>query len=130
GSGVAAAGVSRPEPKRPGARARRSRVRGGSCRRVYPVSANPTAREASFLVTGGTRLAGESPVAGAKNSVLKLMAVALMARGRSTLTNCPAISDVPAMADVLRHLGCTVEITGDTVSIDTPAEVGHVADDK
>jgi len=94
------------------------------------VSANPTSREESFLVTGGTRLAGEIPVAGAKNSVLKLMAVALMARGRTTLTNCPAISDVPAMADVLRHLGCTVEITGDTVSIDTPAEVGHVADDK
>lgn len=94
------------------------------------MSANPTSREESFLVTGGTRLAGEIPVAGAKNSVLKLMAVALMARGRTTLTNCPAISDVPAMADVLRHLGCTVEITGDTVSIDTPAEVGHVADDK
>lgn len=94
------------------------------------MSANPTFREESFLVTGGTRLVGEISVAGAKNSVLKLMAVALMAEGRTTLTNCPSISDVPAMADVLRHLGCTVEITGDTVVIDTPAEVGYVADDK
>ncbi len=94
------------------------------------MSGNPTSREQSFLVTGGVRLAGEISVTGAKNSVLKLMAVALMAEGRTTLTNCPNISDVPAMADVLRHLGCTVEISGDTVVIDTPAEVGHVADDK
>jgi len=94
------------------------------------VSGNPTSREESFLVRGGTRLSGEISVAGAKNSVLKLMAVALMAEGRTTLTNCPSISDVPAMADVLRHLGCTVEISGDTVVIDTPAEPGHIADDK
>lgn len=93
------------------------------------MSGNPTSREESFLVTGGTRLVGEVSVAGAKNSVLKLMAVALMAEGRITLTNCPDISDVPAMADVLRHLGCTVEITGDTVVIDTPADLGHVSDD-
>ena len=76
------------------------------------------------------RLTGELAVSGAKNSVLKLMAVALMAEGRTTLTNCPDIIDVPAMAEVLRHLGCEVTITGDTVVIDTPAEVGHVADDK
>lgn len=94
------------------------------------MSGNPTSREESFLVRGGTSLNGEIAVAGAKNSVLKLMAVALMAEGRTTLTNCPAISDVPAMADVLRHLGCTIEIDGDTVTIDTPAELGHVADDK
>jgi UDP-N-acetylglucosamine 1-carboxyvinyltransferase len=94
------------------------------------VSANPSSREESFLVTGGARLAGEISIAGAKNSVLKHMAVALMAEGRTTLTNCPDISDVPAMADVLRHLGCTVEISGDTVVIDTPAEIGHESDDK
>lgn len=94
------------------------------------MSGNPTSREESFLVTGGTRLAGEVSVPGAKNSVLKLMAIALMAEGRTTLTNCPTISDVPAMAEVLRHLGCAVEITGDTVVIDTPTDVGHVADDK
>ncbi|HHX86252.1 MAG TPA: UDP-N-acetylglucosamine 1-carboxyvinyltransferase [Actinomycetales bacterium] len=94
------------------------------------MSAQPDSAKESFLVTGGVRLTGEIPVSGAKNSVLKLMAVALMAEGRTTLTNCPDISDVPAMADVLRHLGCTVEITGDTVVIDTPAQVGHVADDK
>ena len=94
------------------------------------MSANSGSTDESFLVTGGVRLTGELAVSGAKNSVLKLMAVALMAEGRTTLTNCPDIIDVPAMAEVLRHLGCEVSITGDTVVIDTPAEVGHVADDK
>ena len=55
-----------------------------------------------FVVTGGDRLAGEVAVTGAKNSVLKLMAAALLAEGTSTITNCPDILDVPLMAEVLR----------------------------
>jgi len=86
--------------------------------------------EETIEVHGPTVVNGELPVFGAKNSVLKLMAIALMAEGRTTLTNCPDIVDVPAMAEVLGHLGCEVAIDGDTVTIDTPAEVGHVADDK
>ena len=97
---------------------------------VYAVSVNPSGVEESFLVTGGVRLAGEISVSGAKNSVLKLMAVAVMAPGKTTLTNCPDIADVPAMADVLTHLGCEVEVDGSTVTIDTPEEIGYIADDK
>ncbi|MDQ2723228.1 MAG: UDP-N-acetylglucosamine 1-carboxyvinyltransferase, partial [Actinomycetota bacterium] len=70
-----------------------------------------------FRVTGGARLAGEIVVGGAKNSVLKLMAAALLADGTTTLTNCPAILDVPLMAEVLRGLGCEVEILGDLTRI-------------
>jgi len=36
-------------------------------------------------VTGGARLSGEVAVVGAKNSVLKLMAAALMAPGETTI---------------------------------------------
>ena len=61
-----------------------------------------------FLVTGGARLAGTVQVAGAKNSVLKLMAAALLAEGTTVISNCPEILDVPLMADVLRGLGCAV----------------------
>ena len=77
-----------------------------------------------------TGTAGEIPVTGAKNSVLKLMAVALTAPGRTTLTNCPDIADVPAMAKVLRLLGCEVEVSGDVVTIDTPEEISNEATDK
>lgn len=77
---------------------------------------------------GGARLSGVVDVVGAKNSVLKLMAAALLAEGTTTLTNCPEILDVPLMADVLRSLGCTVAIDGGTVTIDVPAEPGSQAD--
>lgn len=67
-------------------------------------------------------------MAGAKNSVLKLMAAALLAQGTTVISNCPAILDVPLMADVLTGLGCRVELTGDEVAITTPAELSHEAD--
>ncbi len=67
-------------------------------------------------------------VDGAKNSVLKLMAAALLAEGRTTLNNCPEILDVPLMKDVLEGLGCSVNIEGTTVTIDTPAELSPRAD--
>ena len=81
-----------------------------------------------FAVRGGARLVGSVDVVGAKNSVLKLMAAALLAEGTTTITNCPEILDVPLMADVLRSLGCTVAVDHDTVTIDVPAEPGAQAD--
>jgi UDP-N-acetylglucosamine 1-carboxyvinyltransferase len=81
-----------------------------------------------FLVTGGNRLVGEVAVGGAKNSVLKLMAAALLAEGTTTITNCPDILDVPLMGDVLRGLGCDVAIDGSVVTINTPAEPKYHAD--
>ena len=81
-----------------------------------------------FVVSGGARLTGVVEVAGAKNSVLKLMAASLLAEGRTVLTNCPDIDDLTLMADVLTGLGCAVAIDGDRVSIDVPAELSSVAD--
>jgi UDP-N-acetylglucosamine 1-carboxyvinyltransferase len=79
-------------------------------------------------VTGGARLAGEVGVVGAKNSALKLMAAALLAPGRSVLTNIPRITDIAIMAEVLRRLGCTVALVEDRVEIDVPDEPGSEAD--
>ena len=81
-----------------------------------------------FRVQGGARLVGEVSVVGAKNSVLKLMAAALLAEGTTTLTNCPEILDVPLMADVLRGLGCEVDIDHDKVTIVSPPMPNHRAD--
>ncbi len=80
------------------------------------------------MVAGGARLAGEVSVTGAKNSVLKLMAAALLAEGRTTLTNVPDILDVPVMAQLVERLGCTVTGRAPDVSIDVPADLGHEAD--
>jgi UDP-N-acetylglucosamine 1-carboxyvinyltransferase len=81
-----------------------------------------------FLVTGGARLDGSVRVTGAKNSVLKLMAAALLAEGTTTITNCPEILDVPLMADVLSGLGCEVVLAGDTVTITTGPDPSPNAD--
>src|SRR6478609_6683631 len=82
-----------------------------------------------LLVTGGARLRGTVPIAGAKNSALKLMAAALLAPGRTTLRNVPQITDIAIMGEVLRRLGCEVRAdeNGD-LSIDAPAEPDHETD--
>src|SRR5699024_10505188 len=81
-----------------------------------------------FLVGGGARLSGQVRVAGAKNSVLKLMAAALLAEGTTVLRNCPEIDDVPLMQKVLEGLGCQVERDGSVVAITTPRELSERAD--
>ncbi|HEU5144847.1 MAG TPA: UDP-N-acetylglucosamine 1-carboxyvinyltransferase [Dermatophilaceae bacterium] len=83
-----------------------------------------------FRVVGGARLTGEVEVVGAKNSALKLMAVALLAVGRTTLTNVPAIADVMIMAELLRRLGVAVDYdpVAGVVVLDVPESLGHRAD--
>src|SRR3954464_2842517 len=81
-----------------------------------------------FEVTGGARLAGDVTITGAKNSVLKVMAAALLAEGTTTLTNVPDIMDVPIMAEVLRGLGAEVEGHAPEIRITVPAQLGHEAD--
>jgi UDP-N-acetylglucosamine 1-carboxyvinyltransferase len=79
-------------------------------------------------VKGGARLAGDVAVGGAKNSALKLMAVALLAEGRSVIANVPRITDIAIMAEVLRRLGCDVTLAGAEATIEVPAEPGSEAD--
>jgi UDP-N-acetylglucosamine 1-carboxyvinyltransferase len=74
-----------------------------------------------FRIHGGARLVGEVTVGGAKNSVLKLMAASLLAVGKTTIANVPAIADVEIMSDLLRRLGCTVTHEGPLLTIDVPA---------
>ena len=57
-------------------------------------------------------LHGEVQVPGAKNSVLKLMAVTLLAEGDYVFTNVPAITDVDTMGDLLAALGVTAVRVG------------------
>ena len=89
-----------------------------------------TGDQGILSLTGGQRLYGSVSVRGAKNSVLKLMAAALLAPGTSTLTNVPAIVDVEIMAELLRRLGCTVtwDTAAGVVEIDVPERLDHRAD--
>lgn len=84
----------------------------------------------AFEVTGGNRLSGTVSVTGAKNSVLKLMAAALLAPGTTTITAVPEILDVSVMAELLRRLGCEVDhdLVTATLRIDVPEQLHHQAD--
>ena len=83
-----------------------------------------------FKVVGGARLVGDVHISGAKNSVLKLMAVTLMAPGRYTIKNVPDIADVAMMADLLGTLGCSITRTQDLdeISISVPEKLGSRAE--
>src|SRR6058998_2446165 len=81
-----------------------------------------------FEVTGGARLAGDVTVTGAKNSVLKVMAAALLAEGTTTLSRVPDIVDVPIMSEVLRGLRADVTGHAPDIAINVPAELAHEAD--
>jgi UDP-N-acetylglucosamine 1-carboxyvinyltransferase len=72
-----------------------------------------------IIVTGGPSLAGVVPIAGAKNSVLKLMAASILAPGVTTIENVPVISDVILMGEVLENLGASVTFGDHRVVIDS-----------
>ena len=71
-----------------------------------------------FKINGKANLGGETYVHGAKNSVLPILAGAVLIRGKSVIHNCPDLSDVRATADILRHLGAEVKQEGSTLIVD------------
>jgi UDP-N-acetylglucosamine 1-carboxyvinyltransferase len=62
-----------------------------------------------IAVRPGRALSGSVTVGGAKNSVLKLMAAALLAEGTYELSNVPAIADVATMSELLGAMGVRTE---------------------
>jgi UDP-N-acetylglucosamine 1-carboxyvinyltransferase len=76
-----------------------------------------------IVVRGSGPLAGRVRIAGAKNSVLKLMAATLLAEGRHTIRNVPDITDVRLMSDLLRAMGCGVSYADEVLVVDTPDDV-------
>lgn len=58
-----------------------------------------------YFIKGGTPLKGEVSIGGAKNSVLKLMAAALLAKGETKIYNVPDLTDVEIMLNVIEQLG-------------------------
>src|SRR3954453_21796264 len=62
------------------------------------------------------------------NAALPILASALLARGRSTFRNVPALGDVRTMGRLLTRLGADVDDNGKGVTrIDTTKAAGHEA---
>ncbi len=74
---------------------------------------------ARYVIEGGKRLEGEICIDGAKNAVLPIIAAAILNGKESVIHNCPNISDVITMVEILRHLGCTVIWNNKTLIINS-----------
>ena len=71
-----------------------------------------------ILVEGGRQLFGAVTVQGAKNSVLPMLAAAVLCPGICRLRGCPALSDVDTAARIIRHLGGTIRREGADLVVD------------
>ncbi|WP_281546905.1 UDP-N-acetylglucosamine 1-carboxyvinyltransferase [Pseudoalteromonas sp. PAR1] len=71
-----------------------------------------------FVIQGGTSLAGEVTISGAKNAALPILFAALLGQGKSTFSNVPRLRDIGTTEALLKTLGATVEWQQDTLIID------------
>ena len=62
-----------------------------------------------YIIHGGNQLKGEVLIGGAKNSVLKLMAAAILAKGETKIYNVPELTDVGIMLEVISGLGVNTD---------------------
>jgi len=72
-----------------------------------------------IIIKGGLKLQGEISIQGSKNSVLPIMAASILNSGITVISNCPRISDVWDMTELLKDIGCIVEFEDNTLIIDS-----------
>lgn len=72
----------------------------------------------ALRICGGRRLTGEWTVHTAKNAALPIMAAAVLTSEKTVLEDCPLLSDVRHMGEILTCLGCKVERRGRALEID------------
>ncbi len=72
-----------------------------------------------YRINGGHRLEGEIGIHGSKNAVLPIIAATLLNNGKNMIHNCPELTDIDGMTEILEFLGCIVERCGSDVSVDS-----------
>jgi UDP-N-acetylglucosamine 1-carboxyvinyltransferase len=58
-----------------------------------------------LIITGGTRLAGDVRISGAKNAALPILAATLLAEGPMTVGNIPHLHDITTTMELLGRMG-------------------------
>jgi len=72
-----------------------------------------------IIIKGGFKLQGELSIQGSKNSVLPIMAASILNSGITVIRNCPRISDVWDMTELLKDIGCVIDFEENTMIIDS-----------
>lgn len=81
-----------------------------------------------FKIKGGRALSGKVKIESAKNSVLPIMAAAMLADEQVIIKNCPLISDVTDMSEILRFFGAETKFQEGNLIIN-PQKIGVTAAD-
>ncbi len=76
-----------------------------------------SAKNERFHVVGGAVVSGEITPQGNKNEALPVCAAACLTDQPVTIDNLPTIEDVTIMQQILRKLGVSVEVTGNSATI-------------
>jgi UDP-N-acetylglucosamine 1-carboxyvinyltransferase len=77
-----------------------------------------------MLIHGGATLKGSVEIQGAKNAALPVIAASLLLRDKTLkIRRVPKLQDVFTMAELLRHLGASVDFRGNNMSITVPDEL-------
>ncbi len=71
-----------------------------------------------LVIEGGSRLAGEVRISGAKNAALPILCAALLSTEPLVLENVPDLNDIGTMLALLAQMGVRVTREGSTVSLD------------
>ncbi len=72
-----------------------------------------------IVICGGKSLSGQVQIHGAKNSLLPILAAVILCKGECVINNCPPLSDVITMLELLQCIGCKVQYGNQRVHIDT-----------
>ncbi len=72
-----------------------------------------------YLINGGRKLSGKISIQSAKNSVLPIIAGAILTDDEVVIKNCPKIKDVFSMLKILSHLGCVWQFDGDNLILNS-----------
>jgi UDP-N-acetylglucosamine 1-carboxyvinyltransferase len=70
-----------------------------------------------FRIQGGRPLAGEIAISGAKNSALPALAACLLTGEQVRLDRIPAVRDIRTMMQLLEHIGASVDVDGELVTV-------------
>ena len=84
----------------------------------------------NILLRGGRRLTGTLGIHGAKNAILPILSASLLAEEPVILNNCPRLSDIDNLLEILRRLGCRAEQEEDRIYIDSSDADGYRIDEQ
>lgn len=70
-----------------------------------------------LIIDGGAPLGGEIFTQTAKNAALPIIAACILTDEPVVIESCPHLKDIDAMLDIMRHLGCEAEFSGDDLHI-------------